>query len=228
MGSIDKWVANQLPDISPQLEVVSGVDFLHISVDSKIKKMRPRIGERQMKMEDRTIPRICGSETIVGCILGHAGVRTYYLEAMFGDNGNNWKNGVFTIYRAVAKSFVRPGKKLVADAKYTKELWIVPYAPESYEVEFEAIGQFYMHATVDLVVDGVNTVNTTFYISTSDDMTLDEQRIQPGYYSFELDGELLLTTATTAKDVPKAKNLTSISKAEWTASLQKLKKVFSG
>ena len=44
MGKIEKWVANQLPDISSQLEVVNGVDFLHISVDAKIKKMRPRIG----------------------------------------------------------------------------------------------------------------------------------------------------------------------------------------
>lgn len=229
MGKIEKWVANQLPDIGPQLEVVNGVDFLHISVDAKIKKMRPRIGDRQMKMEDRTIPRICGSETLVGCILGHAGVRAYYLDALFRDKAGGWKNGVFTIYRAKVDNFVRPGKKLVADAKLTNELWIVPYAPECYEVEVEPVGQFYLHSTVDRILDGVNTVENVFYLSTYDDIILDDGvTMKVGYYSFGLSGELLLTTASTMKDVPKATDLAPITRTEWTASLQKLKKYIGG
>lgn len=230
MGKIDKWVANQLPDIRAQLEVVSGVDFLHISTDAKIKKMRPRIGERQMKMEDRTIPRICGSETLVGCILGHAGVRVYFLDALFKGQSDKWKNGVFTIYRARIDEFVRPGKKLVADAKLTKELWIVPYAPESYEVDVEPIGQLFLHSTEDRVELGENVIGNTFYLSTYDDVILDDgvSKLGVGFYRFDLGGPLGLNEYSTKKDVPNANNIAPISKAEWTASLQKLKKYIGG
>lgn len=226
MGKIDTWVANQLPDIRSQLEVIRGVDFLHISTDHKIKKMRPRIGDRQMKAEDRTIPRICGSESLVGCILGHGGFRTYYVDKLSNATQTQWANGYFTIYKAKVDQYVRPSWRLVPDSELTKELWIVPYAPECYEIEVEAIGQLYLRGTAESFVDGVRSIINTVHLNLNQEAILDNQELASGYYSFTLEGELFLTGASRAKDVPKAKNVVAIKRSEWTDSLQKLKKVF--
>lgn len=226
MGKIDKWVANQLPDIRSQLEVIRGVDFLHISTDHRIKKMRPRIGERQMKAEDRTIPRICGSESIVGCILGHAGFREYYVDKLVNATPTQWANGYFTIYKAKVEQYVRPGWRLVPDAELTKELWIVPYAPECYEIEVEAIGKLYLRGTSEDLIDGSRLITNYIYINLNKEVILDDEELPAGYYKFNLNGELFLTGASRAKDVPKAKDIETITRSEWTDPLQKLKKVF--
>lgn len=227
MGKIDKWAANQLPDIKRHLEVVSGVDFLHISTDHTIKKMRPRIGDRQMKVEDRTIPRICGSESLVGCILGHAGVRSYYLDKLAHATPSQWANAYFTIYRVKTDSYIRPGKGLVPDAPLTKELWVVPYAPECYEVEVERIGMLYLRGTVGTIDAGMLESVSYFHLNLFDDAILDDEKLPAGYYKFSLNGELAFNTRSTKKDVPNAYDIAPITRSEWTESLQKLKKVFA-
>lgn len=220
MAKIDAWLANQLPDMQRSMEVVNDVDFLHISTDQALKKMRPRIGFRQMKAEDRTIPRICGAPNIVGCIYGHAGIHTYTMDYFVnGYSADKW-NGLIAVYRMNVKQAIKPGKKLVPDAKATGEVWIVPYAPETYEVYPTRIGSMLLHHIGESVLDGTPVMSNVFYLKVDTAFRLEQSYLTPGFYQFSLAGDLSIKPGASMLPV---EGLTTLSSAEWNSALSKLR-----
>jgi hypothetical protein len=201
---------------------VKDVDFLHISTDSNLKNMIPRIGHRQLKDEDRTIPRICGCETIKGCILGHSAV--YHMSKTGSTfDGVKWKEGeeppLFHIYRANIEEVVRPTKRLVPDVGFTKELWVVPHAPETCNLNPEKVGMLLPIRTEEVTSMGRTSIVNTFYLYCRTPLVLDKDYLEPGYYSFSMDGDL-----TPYPEPGTPYNVTSISKSEWTARYDELKR----
>lgn len=221
MAKIDTWLNNQLPDIKRNLTVEKGLDFLHISTSPTIKKMRPRIGERQMKEEDRTIPRICGSETLVGCIYGHSGIRRQSMDAAFGEF--DW-DGTITIYKLNADNFVRPGNGLVPDATRTKELWIVPYSPETYEVTTRKVGMMIVAHVTEEVIAGEVIEKNLFYLQVVEPFIVDKEEYPKGLYSFRIDGGLFLTSDKKQKPNP-IYDIRTIAPDLWNETIAKMKKI---
>lgn len=222
MAKIDIWLANQLPDMQKSMAVLKEVDFLHISTDQAIKKMRPRIGFRQMKVEDRTIPRICGASNLVGCIYGHTAVRDFYID-YFADGATNRKwNGLFAVYKMPVEAVIKPTKRLVPDAPQTGEIWIVPYAPEMYEIVPSRVGTMFLHETHSNIVSGVVSIKNVFYLKVDAAFKLTDKNLAPGFYRFELPGEL---TAYGGQPMAPVQSLATLSVGEWTSALSKLRAV---
>lgn len=213
MAKQDTWLKNQLPNIRDNLTAVKGVDFLHISMDSNLKKMQPRIGDRQMKMEDRTIPRICGANTIMGCVYGFAVM--HYQVMSIKDNPEKKWNGIFTIYRIPAPIVFQPSTKLVPDAKVTGELWICPFAPEYYELNTERVGKIILVHATDEIVCGAPVHNNTFYVKLDIDARLDSELMPPNFYRFDVEGRL---GEFGDEKIQRIKNLTTIDAAKWNAA----------
>ncbi len=215
MATIEAWYKSQIPDVQKQLKIVKDAQFLHISQFPNIKVMTPRIGHRQMSKEDRTIPRICGCETVAGCIYGHSAVRDYVFGQMTHD-GNDFVefDGItFYIYRINVEACVKPSNRLVPDSSKTKELWVVPYSPEAMSVTPQRVGRlipYYFSAAIDA---GKRVETNVFMLEANVAMQLDDKTsVDIGYYKFEIDGALSIEHDGKVNNVTK---LTAIPKAEF-------------
>jgi hypothetical protein len=219
MASIDNWLARQLPDMQKSMTPLSGVDVLHISNDQSLKKMRPRIGFRQMKVEDRTIPRICAASTLLGCIYGHTGVHYMAMDRFVDDGKSTW-NGVFAVYRIPVEAVIKPSKKLVPDAPQTGEVWVVPYEPSLYEINPIRIGAMFLHDVLERATNGQKIINNTIFLKVDQPYALEKDKLSPGFYAFDLPGDL---TAYGGNPMEKVVNLRTISASEWKDALSKLR-----
>lgn len=222
MAKIDTWLANQLPDMRKSMTVLKGVDFLHISTDQAIKKMRPRIGFRQMKVEDRTIPRICGASNLIGCIYGHTAVRHSYVDYYGANDTSKPWNGLFAVYKMPVEAVIKPSKRLVPDGPQTGEIWVVPYAPEMYEIVPSRVGTVLLHSTSSTIVNGAVSIKNVFYLKVDAAFKLTDKNLTPGFYSFELMGDL---TAYNGEAMAPVQSLSTLSAGEWNNALSKLRAV---
>lgn len=147
-----------------------------------------------MKKEDRTIPRICGAPTLYGCILGHGALHHMAMQ-YFHDEPEALKNtdfdGTFAIYRIEQPAVLRPKPQLVPDVGATGEVWIVPYAPEAYELKPKVIGRLMLAVAKNEVICGVPVEVNQFYLKVDSSFDLyNGYSVLPGFYVFNIDGKL--------------------------------------
>lgn len=222
MSKLSKWLLNQNPDNHKHLKIVKDIDFLHISSDGRLKNMTPRIGRRQMKEEDRTIPRICGAPHLIGCMYGHSAVA---ISALDGDafNGTDWvaDDGSFHIYRIKGKEFIQPSKTLVPDVKETDELWVVPCSPEFSKVTPVKIGRFIPISVVNAVRLNKHIKTNHFYVEVKEPFLLKEEELAVGYHSFKIDGDLVSTNG-----IETPYEIKAISTSEWREALAEFNREF--
>ena len=131
---IEKRYASFSPTVISNTELVVSeepVMLLHGSVNGEIKEFIPRIGTRQANMEDRTVPRICTSDCVIGCFEA-----MNELEWRITDNigaipnrDKNYKGGWY-IYGIETNAYIKPNKKLVYDVNKTNEKWLINYAEQ--------------------------------------------------------------------------------------------------
>lgn len=222
MSRLSTWIGKQNPTTAKSMTPIKDVDFLHISTNSNLKNMIPRIGNRQLKGEDRTIPRICGCESIRGCILGHSAVYHMVRDGSTFD-GVEWSDGevpMFHIYRANVEEVVRPTKRLVPDVVITKELWVVPFAPEACNLSPEKVGMLLPIETSEVTTLGTQSIKNTFYLYCRVSLKLDDDYLEPGYYSFTMDGDL-----TPYPNPGKPHSLKPITKSDWNEKHSELKRI---
>lgn len=209
MSKLETWLNRQAPDTKKSLTPlrIADRDFLHISSNPTLGDMRPRVGERQLEGEDRTIPRICGSETVVGCIYGHSSIH----HSSIDDTEEYSPVTVFHLYRLDAEEIVRPSKRLVPDVVMTKELWIVPYCPQTCKIKPSKVALLMPVKIVRTTESGVTSIVNHFYLSVRTPIKLHEKVLEPGYYSFSLSGDL-----TPIKGVSEPENFKTIAQTDWT------------
>lgn len=137
-------------------------NFLHISRDPKLGTMVPRICERQLKQEDRIMPRVVGSPTLLGCIIGYSSIISDYDSRDKAENKNrDWLNGYY-IYSIDYDWRFTPSSKLVPDFKESDEQWLLNYNPDNKEYQPKKIGRFF---AVSGVRDFTQSVNGSNYVS---------------------------------------------------------------
>ena len=115
MAKMDAWLKLQLPKVVSNVTVVTpatlGTDMLlHVSRDPKIKKFTPIVSHRTAANEDRTVARICGAPTVVGC-----------LQAYQEQYNDFHRNVGWTIYGIPFDEALQPNGHLVYDATRTGE-----------------------------------------------------------------------------------------------------------
>lgn len=93
--------------------------FYHVSKDPHISEtvVYPRIPTYRMEGEDQSVPRICVSPSILGCLNA-----VDQLEV----------NGVVYIYTCESNVFCQPSCQQVADQHLTGEMWIT----EAVKIEY--------------------------------------------------------------------------------------------
>lgn len=134
-------IAKGLKVVKP--EDLEGGALYHISTNTKIAKFVPCISKRTMDGEDRSVPRICVSPTITGCMLAYGAI---YSDFYAWDNKKNkdTNNALWQIYDIPFKLAIRPAKKLLPDQRDTGEHWLITYNRETREYVPRKIGMLKM------------------------------------------------------------------------------------
>ena len=118
INDIQLFVSEQIPLVKNNVTIVDGETFnkglmYHIgTTDMSNKPYIPRIGERQGKTEDRTVPRVTVAPTLLGCIYGYAMV-------VISGMDNNIAG--YYIHSLPFEYCLKPTKKLVFDQELTNE-----------------------------------------------------------------------------------------------------------
>jgi len=151
--ALDEFLSRTPDSVSKNCRVESFEEspihpLLHISMDTNITEMVPRISTRQMSTEDRTTPRVVGAPTLYGCILAYQSVHSDYLNGKPRSSENKeqnrsmWKNG-YKIYSIPYEYCLKPSPALVPDVKNTDETWLVAYSAESRSYKPVSVGRVF-------------------------------------------------------------------------------------
>ncbi len=168
--SITKQIANFLSlfpeSITSELVPENKIDaehrnLLHISRDPNLGMMYPRICERQMKSEDRTIPRVVGAPTILGCVSGYGTIiDDQYIHKKAKKINDVWLNGYY-IYDIDYDWRFRPSDKLVPHQKSSGEVWLLGYNEDNKNYKPSKIGKFFIISILQDFTDSLAGSNFT-------------------------------------------------------------------
>lgn len=205
--------------------------MLHISSNTSIKKFIPVIGNRQAKSEDRTTPRVCVANTVLGCILGYVALNHDMEELPEPQSG--YKGG-WRIYGFNYQACLKPNKNLVFDADRSNEHWLVTYSEDTREfIPFEAGTFFWTQNTLESRSDKypVRTVVLLFEIKADEGIWFSKNlKMEKGYWRLEGPGDFTLKSSKNTEGMVKSwlddkrYTLTRIGKDEYISS----KKVSAG
>lgn len=133
------------PEIAKNTKIVTPDDLkqdylLHIA-KTNFKYLVPNISKRAGAKEDNTLPRIHTAPSLFGCIEGYA-IMSYDIlyEKATTKKTADYLGGYY-IYKIPFEAALRPNKKMVYDADYTQEHWVVAYSKETRIYEAEIIGR---------------------------------------------------------------------------------------
>lgn len=182
MKNMQEHLDRQSRQIYKNVEIVDvstlpAGNVIHISKDKAIKKFIPVIGHRQNEQEDRTVPRVCVSATLMEAVSGYAEVFAEYLNT-----SEDYKGGYY-IYRFNTELALAPNEKLVCGSGYTKEMWLVSYDEEHLEYKADIIGKFFIGtATIENEFSSKRS-SAEMYIEAREAVALTRtQVLDAGYY----------------------------------------------
>ena len=137
LTDIEEYVGNQKPKVRKNIEIVkANPDYpymLHGSVNGNIKEFVPRLAERPGPKEDKTVPRVHVSDSVIGCVEGMNELVWYLMYGYSGYGSNekvDFKNGWY-IYKLPFEYCLKPNEELVYDVGWSNEHWLVPYNKET-------------------------------------------------------------------------------------------------
>ena len=166
-----------------------GYEYVFHIAQKRQRLLVPNMSRKAAMSENNTIPRVCCSPTLRGCIQGYSAIIDRIHNWIAGDknkNGDDWKGGLY-IHAYKFKAICSPNNKLVFDAKYTDEKWLVAYDPDESEFPVEVVGKI-----IPLVVRTEPTagkrpthfVDCILEVSKIDIPIDEETSLKKGYYQF--------------------------------------------
>lgn len=162
-----------------------GQEFLyHISTNPGIKAFAPQLTQRSAPREDRTVPRISVAPTIFGCILGY---QQDHADWEYGRTNKGWKDGWY-IYGFRNEVSVKPNVKVLYDADFTDERWLVPYADNQWKKPAEIIGKYFYRSVREYQRNAVGekTIEVFFEVAKGAVVRFDQDvYMTEGYWTFE-------------------------------------------
>lgn len=109
----------------------------HVSMNPNVKIFSPKISTRTLTTEDRSVPRVSTSTSIIGCMNGY--------QSIFSDMaGRERKNftGLYTVYELPYQYAVKPSKTLLKDVALSDEYWLVSWKKETYSIRPNVAAEF--------------------------------------------------------------------------------------
>lgn len=157
----------------------------HISMNPSIKAFTPQVSSRTLTKENRSIPRISTSTSLIGCMNGYQSV----MSDMMNREGKKF-NGLFKVYQLPYQFALRPSKKFLPDVDLTDEFWLFSWKRDTYSVTPEVVAEF----TVPKIEstfgnNGRDDVYHLYIHVKQDKLYLDRKHVlQEGYYHVTLKG----------------------------------------
>lgn len=179
----------------------------HISDNPRIKEFVPRITDRMLSSEDRSIPRISCSLDIAGAIAGHAGTEYMFNDVTF--------DGIFQLYAIPFEYCVKPKPSLVADANQTREHWLVAYSRETESYTPVKLGQFF-YESIRLFRPRQEVVYEMIVEVLQDDVYLTPKKLlDKGYWRIVGRSPRIFKKKSATRKPMTIDSMDMITKAEW-------------
>ena len=106
-------------------------------MNPNVRIFSPKVSSRTLSSEDRSVPRVSTSTSLIGCLNGY--------QSMFTDMaGRERKNftGLYTVYELPYQYAVKPSKKLLSDVETSDEYWLVSWKKETYSIRPNTVCEF--------------------------------------------------------------------------------------
>lgn len=191
---IEDFLALQPSQVQQDCKIVSskdvGQDFM-LRIDKFTPKVFvPNMPKSAMVTENTNTPRITVAPTLIGCMIGYFRIERDVQDGTAVPAGKDKPNfaGGYSISRLPFDHCLKPGAQMVVDSDSSDEHWLVPYRPESVEVEPEIIGQIFVGSVTYLPTSGHHPgVRLEMYLHVSGDVELPvspSKKAGPGYYRY--------------------------------------------
>lgn len=138
---IVKYLSALLGDTVSELTLYSAGEvnrpLYHVSMNPNVRIFSPKVSSRTLSSEDRSVPRVSTSTSLIGCLNGY--------QSMFTDMaGRERKNftGLYTVYELPYQYAVKPSKKLLSDVETSDEYWLVSWKKETYSIRPNTVCEF--------------------------------------------------------------------------------------
>jgi hypothetical protein len=141
LADFDNYVKNLNDKVRKNITKVTpeslGSNFL-IRIDVKTPAyFSPQMPRRAAISEDNTVPRICVSSNLLGCIIGYSGLTHDFHK-------HDDLNGIY-INKIDFDYCVRPNDKLVYDASVSDEHWLLSYNKNTFKYKPITVGKMFIH-----------------------------------------------------------------------------------
>ena len=189
---VDQYLATVSPKVRENVKVVSpedlGTDTLfHVTYDPKIRSFNPRVSQKTMSSEDRSLPRVSTSPYIGGALAGYAVVEwEFNSERSRKDFRGGWY-----IYAIPFEYALKPNKEVQPDVEGTDEIWLVPYNDAQWKIIPKRIGAFFIEELRVRWEGRRRIVTALFCLENDSDTPIALSRdviVKRGYWSFASEG----------------------------------------
>lgn len=184
---IVKYLSALLGDAVSELTLYSAGEvnrpLYHVSMNPNVKIFSPKVSSRTLGTEDRSVPRVSTSTSIVGCLNGY--------QSMFSDMaGRARKNftGLYTVYELPYQYAIKPSKKLLSDVETSDEYWLVSWKKETYSIRPNTVCEFTIpQVQTTYGSDGEDKLVTMFLKVLGESLYLTHDvKLVKGYYEITL------------------------------------------
>ena len=184
---ITKYLSALLGDNVTELTLYSAKEvnrpLYHVSMNPNVTIFSPKISVRTLSDEDRSVPRISTSTSIIGCMNGY--------QSIFSDMaGRERKNftGLYTVYELPYQYAIKPSKKLLKDVDISDEYWLVSWKKETYSIRPTVVCEFNVpQVQTTYGSDGEDKLVTMFIKVLGESLYLSHDlKLAKGYYEVTL------------------------------------------
>lgn len=156
----------------------------------------PRIGQRQSDKEDRTVPRVTVSTSLIGCILGYSMLMYNFFN--LPDTRDN-KGGLY-IHRVPFEYALKPTSKLTY-VRWSDEHWLTTYNKDTVTYKGQCIGKLIVKEVLCKPIrDSYPDYTVKALLELTAPMPFSShQELNPGYYLLTIPFNDKLTHKNTNK-----------------------------
>lgn len=155
----------------------------HISMNNNIKMFTPQVSNRTLGKENRSVPRISTSTSLIGCLNG-------YQSIMSDINGRspNGFNGLHTVYELPYQYAIKPSKQLLPDVDNSDEYWLISWKKETYATTPSVAAEMFVPKVETVYGNDGRAQLVHLYMHVKEhELYIDHQiKLQPGYYYIKL------------------------------------------
>lgn len=154
--------------------------MLHIDQQTPA-NFEPRIGKSFSDDEDRTLPRVTVSDSLLGCIVGYYRFLKDFLEIDDGSTNGYYINMLDFDY------CLKPNCKLVPYAECANEYWLIGYNKSTLKYKPKTVGKLFI-SSLEHVMNQKETkhlIRCTFFVEITDDVEIQFSKgknLKKGYY----------------------------------------------